>query len=103
MSSATAVKDESYLSGGWDLKSWLLTKDHKRIGLLYLVSISTMFVFGAFYAALIRLNLLVPQGVLSRDTYNQSFTAHGVIMVFFFLIPSIPAVFGNFFVPLMIG
>ncbi len=94
----------SYLSGGWDLGSWLLTKDHKRIGLLYLVSISAMFVLGAFYAALIRWNLLVPDGRhLSADTYNQAFTAHGVIMVFFFLIPSIPAVFGNFLLPLMIG
>ena len=63
-----------------------------------------MFVLGAFYAALIRWNLLVPDGThLSADTYNQAFTAHGVIMVFFFLIPSIPAVFGNFFLPLMIG
>jgi cytochrome c oxidase subunit 1 len=100
---ATFPKD-SYLSGGWDLRSWLLTKDHKRIGILYLVSISAMFVLGAFYAALIRWNLLVPNGTqMSADTYNKTFTAHGVIMVFFFLIPSIPAVFGNFLLPIMIG
>jgi cytochrome c oxidase subunit I len=100
---ASPYPTDSYLSGGWDLESWLLTRDHKRIGLLYLVSISAMFVLGAFYAALIRWNLLVPQGQLAADTYNQSFTAHGVIMVFFFLIPSIPAVFGNFFLPIVIG
>jgi cytochrome c oxidase subunit 1 len=100
---ASPPPTESYLSAGWDLRSWLLTKDHKRIGLLYLVTITATFVVGAFYAALIRWNLLVPQGQLDADTYNRSFTAHGVIMVFFFLIPSIPAVFGNFFLPLMIG
>ncbi len=94
---------DSYLAGGWGLGSWLLTKDHKRIGLLYLVSITAMFLIGAIYASLIRWNLLVPEGHLGRDTYNQAFTAHGVTMVFFFLIPSIPAVLGNFLVPLMIG
>ena len=102
-SEATFPKD-SYLSGGWDLKSWLLTKDHKRIGLLYLLTISAMFVLGGIYAALIRWNLLVPNGThMSADEYNKTFTAHGVIMVFFFLIPSIPAVFGNFLLPIMIG
>jgi len=102
-SEATFPKD-SYLSGGWDLKSWLLTKDHKRIGLLYLLTISAMFVLGGIYAGLIRWNLLVPNGThMSADEYNKTFTAHGVIMVFFFLIPSIPAVFGNFLLPIMIG
>ena len=97
------MSDNSYLRAGWSLRSWLLTRDHKRIGLLYLVTISLLFVVGAFYAALIRWNLLVPEGQLSADTYNRSFTAHGVVMVFFFLIPSIPTVFGNFFLPLVIG
>ena len=102
-SEATFPKD-SYLSGGWDLKSWLLTRDHKRIGLLYLLTISAMFVLGGIYAGLIRWNLLVPNGThMSADEYNKTFTAHGVIMVFFFLIPSIPAVFGNFLLPIMIG
>jgi cytochrome c oxidase subunit 1 len=100
---AFPIPRDSYLRAGWSLRSWLLTKDHKRIGLLYLVTISLLFVVGAFYAALIRWNLLVPEGQLSADTYNRSFTAHGVVMVFFFLIPSIPTVFGNFFLPLVIG
>src|SRR5918994_3848074 len=89
-------------SGGW--KSWLLTTDHKRIGLLYLFSITVMFFLGGFFALLVRLELLTPAGdLLQSDTYNRVFTMHGVIMVFFFLIPSIPAVLGNFLVPLMIG
>ena len=104
MSTEATYPTDSYLSGGWDLKSWLLTKDHKRIGILYLLSISAMFVLGGLYAGLIRWNLLVPDGShMSADTYNKTFTAHGVIMVFFFLIPSIPAVLGNFLIPLMIG
>jgi cytochrome c oxidase subunit 1 len=100
---AFPIPKDSYLRAGWSLRSWLLTKDHKRIGLLYLVTISLLFTVGAFYGALIRWNLLVPEGQLSADTYNRSFTAHGVVMVFFFLIPSIPTVFGNFFLPLVIG
>ncbi|HVO11882.1 MAG TPA: cbb3-type cytochrome c oxidase subunit I [Vicinamibacteria bacterium] len=99
-----AFPADSYLSAGWSLRSWLLTKDHKRIAILYLLSISAMFVLGAVYAAIIRWNLLVPDGShMSADAYNKTFTAHGVIMVFFFLIPSIPAVFGNFLIPIMIG
>ena len=104
MSTEATYPKDHFLSGGWDLQSWLLTKDHKRIGILYLVSISAMFVLGGLYAGLIRWNLLVPDGShMSADTYNKTFTAHGVIMVFFFLIPSIPAVLGNFLIPLMIG
>ena len=99
MSSEATYPREHFLSRGWDLKSWLLTKDHKRIGILYLLSISAMFVLGGLYAGLIRWNLLVPDGShMSADTYNKTFTAHGVIMVFFFLIPAIPAVLGNFLV-----
>src|SRR5205085_2390734 len=86
------------------IKSWLLTKDHKRIALLYLGSISLFFLIGGIYAMLIRLELLTPQGDLFQShTYNKLFTQHGIIMVFFFLIPSIPAVLGNFLIPLMIG
>ena len=104
MSTEATYPKDHFLSGGWDLKSWLLTTDHKRIGILYLLSISAMFVLGGIYAGLIRWNLLVPDGShMSADTYNKTFTAHGVIMVFFFLIPSIPAVLGNFLIPLMIG
>jgi cytochrome c oxidase subunit 1 len=81
----------------------LLTVDHKRIGLLYLVSASLMFLAGGIAAGLVRLNLLSPQGLLDPDSYNKAFTAHGVIMIFFFLVPVVPGVMGNFFIPLMIG
>src|ERR671928_293817 len=94
----------NYLNNGHGLKSWLLTKDHKRIALLYLVSITLFFVIGGFFAMLVRLELLTPAGdLLTSETYNKMFTMHGVVMVFFFLIPSIPAVLGNFFLPMMIG
>ncbi|MFZ4627836.1 MAG: cytochrome c oxidase subunit I [Blastocatellia bacterium] len=95
---------QTYLNNGHTVKSWLLTLDHKRIGLLYLFSISAFFLIGGIYAALIRLELLTPQGdLLTADTYNRVFTMHGVIMIFFFLIPSIPAVLGNFLLPIMLG
>src|SRR6195256_5432281 len=94
----------NYLNAEYGLKSWLLTKDHKRIALLYLGSISFFFLIGGIYAMLIRLELLTPQGdLLSSATYNKTFTQHGIIMVFFFLIPSIPATLGNFLIPMMIG
>jgi len=93
-----------YLSDGYGLKSWLLTRDHKRIALLYLASITLFFVLGGVFALLIRLELLTPAAdLVTSQTYNKLFTMHGVIMVFFFLIPSIPAVLGNFLIPLMIG
>jgi cytochrome c oxidase subunit I len=95
---------ENYLGDGDTVKSWLLTTDHKRIGILYLLSILFFFVIAAFAAALMRLELLTPQGdLVLSDTYNKLFTIHGVLMVWFFLIPSIPAVLGNFIIPLMIG
>lgn len=94
----------TYLNNGHTVKSWLLTLDHKRIGLLYLFSISIFFLIGGIYASLIRLELLTPEGdLLTPDTYNRVFTMHGVIMIFFFLIPSIPAVLGNFLLPIMLG
>jgi cytochrome c oxidase subunit I len=94
----------NYLNATYGIKSWLLTKDHKRIGLLYLASVSVFFFLGGIYAMLIRLELLTPQGdLVQSDTYNKLFTQHGIIMVFFFLIPSIPAVLGNFLIPIMIG
>jgi len=98
------VERETYLNSDYGLKSWLLTKDHKRIALLYLMSITAMFWLGGFFAMLIRLELLTPAGdLVSSDTYNKLFTMHGITMVFFFLIPSVPAVIGNFVIPLMIG
>jgi cytochrome c oxidase subunit 1 len=106
---ATAVvpgsgERETYLNAGHGLKSWLLTVDHKRIALLYLLSSTFFFFIGGFFALLIRLELLTPSGDLAQpDTYNKLFTMHGQVMVFFFLIPAVPAVLGNFLVPLMIG
>src|SRR5437588_5980486 len=94
----------NYLNKEYGIKSWLLTKDHKRIALLYLGSVTLFFLLGGIYAMLIRLELLTPQGDLfEANTYNKVFSQHGIIMVFFFLIPAIPAVLGNFLVPLMIG
>jgi cytochrome c oxidase subunit I len=95
---------QHYLNVDYGVKSWLLTTDHKRIALLYLASITLFFFVGGFFAVLIRLELLTPQGDLFQaETYNKLFTMHGVMMIFFFLIPSIPAVLGNFLVPMMIG
>src|SRR5213592_3174641 len=94
----------NYLNAEYGVKSWLLTKDHKRIALLYLGGISFFFFIGSLYAMAIRLELLTPQADLTQSsTYNKMFTQHGIIMVFFFLIPSIPATLGNFFIPMMIG
>lgn len=95
---------DTYLNAGHGIKSWLLTTDHKRIGLLYLASISLFFFLGGLFAVFIRLELATPMGdLVEPQTYNRLFTMHGILMVFFFLIPSIPAVLGNFLIPLMIG
>ncbi len=98
------IPGANYLNNGYGIRSWLLTVDHKRIALLYLISVSVFFLLGGLYAVLIRLELATPAGdLVSQQTYGKLFTQHGVIMVFFFLIPSIPTVFGNFLLPLMIG
>ncbi|HEX4120892.1 MAG TPA: cytochrome c oxidase subunit I [Verrucomicrobiae bacterium] len=90
--------------GGHTLGSWLLTTDHKRIGILYLYSILVFFTIAAFAAAMMRMELLTPTGdLVTSETYNKLFTMHGTMMVWFFLIPSIPSVLGNFLVPLMLG
>jgi len=100
----SALPHRNYLNNEYGLKSWLLTLDHKRIAILYMLSTSFFFVIGGTMAALIRLNLLTPGGELvSADTYNKLFSIHGLIMVFFFLVPVAPAVLGNFLIPLMIG
>jgi cytochrome c oxidase subunit 1 len=102
MTAATARR--TYLDAGFSLWSWLSSVDHKRIAILYMLSITLFFFIGGAAATLIRLELITPQGdLVSAETYNKLFTIHGVIMVWFFLIPSIPAVLGNFLVPLMIG
>ncbi len=94
----------NYLNHEYGIKSWLLTLDHKRIGILYLITTTMFFALGGLFAGLIRLELMTPEGDLFQaDTYNKLFTMHGVAMIFFFLIPSVPAVLGNFVLPLMIG
>jgi cytochrome c oxidase subunit 1 len=94
----------NYLSRDHSVRSWLLTTDHKRIGLLYLWTIIFFFTIASVAAAMMRIELLTPQGdLVTSETYNKLFTIHGVLMVWFFLIPSIPAVLGNFVIPLMIG
>jgi cytochrome c oxidase subunit 1 len=98
------VEQTNYLNADYGIKSWLLTTDHKRIAMLYLISITVFFWIGGLFAMLVRLELLTPAGdLMQADTYNKVFTMHGITMVFFFLIPSVPAVLGNFLVPLMIG
>jgi cytochrome c oxidase subunit 1 len=93
-----------YLTAGYGIKSWLLSVDHKRIALLYLISITFFFFVGGAFAVVLRLELATPAGdLVQSETYNKLFTMHGLIMIFFFLLPSIPAVFGNFLLPMMIG
>jgi cytochrome c oxidase subunit 1 len=104
MSYGSKTSDRNYLNADYGIRSWLLTTDHKRIALLYLASITVMFLLGGIFALLIRLELMTPGGdLVQAETYNKLFTTHGIVMVFFFLIPSIPAVLGNFLLPLMIG
>ncbi len=98
------LETEDYINADYGVKSWLLTTDHKRIAVLYLISVTVFFLIGGLFAALIRLELLTPQGdLMQSDTYNRVFTMHGVAMIFFFLIPAIPTVLGNFLVPMMVG
>jgi cytochrome c oxidase subunit I len=100
----TPKPTHNYLTNGHTLRSWLLTEDHKRIAMLYLISVSFFFFLGGLAAAGIRYELTAPAGnVMESETYNKIFSAHGVIMVFLFLVVAIPAVFGNFLLPLMIG
>jgi cytochrome c oxidase subunit 1 len=94
----------NYLNHDHSLRSWLTTHDHKRIAILYMIAITGFFFVGAVAAGLMRLELATPAGdVVTADTYNKLFTIHGVVMVWFFLIPSIPSVLGNFLVPIMVG
>ncbi len=94
----------NYLNVRHSVASWLLTKDHKRIGLLYGIVVTFAFMLGGVFGTMIRLELTTPQGdLMAADTYNRMFTMHGVTMVFFVLIPAVPAILGNFAMPLMIG
>jgi len=94
----------NYINAQYGLKSWLLTEDHKRIAVLYLISVTFFFFLGGLFAAGIRAELATPGAdLVESNTYNKLFTMHGIIMVFLFLVPSIPAVLGNFLIPPMIG
>jgi cytochrome c oxidase subunit I len=86
------------------LRGWIFSTDHKRIGILYLVAISIFFLMGVTFGFLMRLELIAPgRTIMDAQTYNSIFTLHGVIMIFLFVIPGLPAVFGNFFLPILIG
>jgi cytochrome c oxidase subunit I len=101
---ATLSTNLNYLQAKKGIFSWIFSVDHKRIGLLYLYSLMTFFLVGVTLGILMRLELLNPgKDLMEAKTYNQVFTLHGVIMIFLFIIPSIPAVFGNFFLPIMLG
>src|SRR5207245_9337324 len=94
------MPEEHYINEDYGIRSWLLTKDHKRIAILYLISITFFFAIGGLMATMIRIHLLTPTGnLVSHDNYNKLFTMHGVMMVFFFLLPSVPATRGNFLMP----
>ncbi|HEY3939536.1 MAG TPA: cbb3-type cytochrome c oxidase subunit I [Bryobacteraceae bacterium] len=99
----TAAETVNYLNVEHGWKSWLFTTDHKRIAVLYLISITLMFFVGGTFAVLFRINLLEPEGIFSAETYNRLFSMHGIVMVFFFLVPSIPATLANFLIPIMVG
>src|SRR5918911_2204074 len=101
--SPSTAEPVNYLNVEHGWKSWLFTTDHKRIAVLYLISITVMFAVGGFFAVLFRINLLTPEGLFSAETYNRLFSMHGIIMVFFFLVPSIPATLANFLIPIMVG
>jgi cytochrome c oxidase subunit 1 len=104
MAMTSGARPDSYLGAPYGLAAWLLTKDHKRIAILYLISITIFFAVGGLFAIGVRTELVTPKGdLLSPDMYNKLFTLHGVVMIFFFLIPSIPATLGNFLIPIMIG
>ncbi len=101
---STARPARNYLNQEDGLMSWLFTVDHKRIAILYLLGVSFFFLVGGLLAMVIRMHLLTPEGsMMSSDTYNKVFTMHGVVMVFFVLIPAVPAILGNFVLPMMVG
>jgi cytochrome c oxidase subunit 1 len=98
------TETKNYLNAEYGLKSWLFTQDHKRIAVLYLISVTFFFFIGGIFASLIRLELATPNAdLVDSNTYNKLFSSHGIVMVFLFLVPSIPATLGNFMIPPMIG
>ena len=95
---------KNYINVKYTVASWLWTKDHKRIALLYLAGVTFFFFLGGAAAVVFRIELMTPEAdLVQSETYNKLFTLHGIIMIFLFLVPSIPAVLGNFLIPLMIG
>ena len=100
----SAKSHTSYLHANTGLSSWLLTTDHKRIGILYAIAVAAFFLLGGLFAMLVRTELAAPgETIMSQDNYNQSFTLHGVVMVFLVIIPAIPGILGNFVLPIQIG
>jgi len=98
------IPEKHYLNEATGWKSWLLTLDHKRIGILYMIMVMFSFFLGGIFALLLRWELISPDQILmGPEMYNQAFSLHGIIMIFLFIIPSIPAILGNFVMPLMIG
>ena len=96
--------NDNYLNHTKGIRSWLLTLDHKRIGIMYLICILLAFLMGGIFAMMIRFHLLTPEGTfMTQDQYNQAFTVHGAIMVFLVIIPAVPAALGNFVLPIMLG
>src|SRR5205809_5352279 len=86
-----AIRPVNYLNVDFGVRSWLLSTDHKRIAILYLMAITIMFFLGGAAITVVRLQLMTPDNnLVNADTYNKLFTMHGIIMVFFFLIPSVP-------------
>src|SRR5881392_3436411 len=101
---AVARRHTHYLNANYSLWSWLFSTDHKRVAVLYMISITLFFFVGGAAAVVFRLELMTPAGdLVLAETYNKLFTLHGVVMVWFFLIPSVPNVLGNFLIPMMIG
>jgi cytochrome c oxidase subunit 1 len=101
---ATHAHEPDYLNAKQGIGSWIYTVDHKRLGIMYLASILLFFAIGGFFALLVRIELMTPgETIMSPTMYNKAFTLHGAIMVFLFIIPSIPGALGNFFLPIMLG
>jgi cytochrome c oxidase subunit 1 len=95
---------DNYLTAKGGIMSWVVTIDHKRIGVMYLAGITGTLLLGGLFAMLLRFELWTPSPAFMTDAqYNHSFTLHGAIMTFLFIIPGIPAVIGNFVLPIMLG
>ncbi|MFP4440912.1 MAG: cytochrome c oxidase subunit I [Chloroflexaceae bacterium] len=104
VTTAASPRHGDYLSINYTIKSWFLTTDHKRIGVLYTITLTFLFLLGGAAATLVRLELVTPAGdLVTSEAYNKLFSLHGIIMVWFFLVPSIPTTLGNFLIPMMIG